>query len=637
MSSMILDCPYCQNRFHFQNEGGIPQRITCPKCRKEAVSNDFAAMMFCPSCRSKLAVPLEMLDGSNIVCPRCEASFLPETESLMGEGSSGIFDDEETGGGEEKRIFEDGEFFDKYKIIKILGKGGMAEVYLAEHLLLKQLCALKLMRPSLYDSNPRFIKRFIREAKITHRIKHPNIVSVFDVGSDQKTGYLFIAMEYLDGKSLLETSRENLLSERELLDMALSMTSALAVLEKEKVVHRDIKPSNIMFCKNGTLKLMDLGVAKAESGSMEGEITLTVEQTSIGTPSYASPEQCECAHNVDTRSDIYCLGATLYHAASGHVPFGGGTPFEIMLKVLREEPVPLAQYRRDLSGCFLTLISDMMQKDPNKRPSSAAELEKRVKECISSLENPASFQKLSLLPPPGAGTGMKRMPEQEKSIPESAFTQNLPDRAAGAGNTTLSITLADLPPPAILDDDDLPGIKNPESGKISSAILPKVLFDEGKTTSSARKNPEERKSRVRIVGQNGKLTGLITTFTGKMQQVENFVLPYLKSTVILSKAPDKGRKKEKLILIMIACLIVLLLALLLMRLSNNVSDEMETEVEQTRFQEINTFTAVEETVENREMPKETPSVVKPAVQEESGDKPEVESVRYWYTSEKEMK
>ena len=79
-----------------------------------------------------------------------------------------------------------------------------------------------------------------------------------------------------------------------------------------------------MFCKNGTLKLMDLGVAKAESGSMEGEITLTVEQTSIGTPSYASPEQCECAHNVDTRSDIYCLGATLYHAASGHVPFGGG-------------------------------------------------------------------------------------------------------------------------------------------------------------------------------------------------------------------------------------------------------------------------------------------------------------------------
>ena len=452
---------------------------------KEAVSNDFAAMMFCPSCRSKLAVPLEMLDGSNISCPRCEASFLPETESLMAEDSSGIFDEEETGAGEEKRIFEDGAFFDKYKIIKILGKGGMAEVYLAEHLLLKQLCALKLMRPSLYDSNPRFIKRFIREAKITHRIKHPNIVSVFDVGSDQKTGYLFIAMEFLDGKSLLETSRDRLLSERDLLDMALSMTSALSVLEKEKVVHRDIKPSNIMFCKNGTLKLMDLGVAKAESGSMEGEITLTVEQTSIGTPSYASPEQCECAHNVDTRSDIYCLGATLYHAASGHVPFGGGTPFEIMLKVLREEPVPLVRYRSDLSRHFLALINDMMQKDPNKRPSSAAVLEKRVKECIAYLENPASVQALSLLPPLGLNNEKSIKEPERKNTHYPALAPHLPDNASGNG--AFSHTLADLPPPAVEEDEiELPGIKMSGSASNSSTILPKMIFAGENESSSVK-------------------------------------------------------------------------------------------------------------------------------------------------------
>ncbi|MBO5761806.1 MAG: serine/threonine protein kinase [Lentisphaeria bacterium] len=605
---------------------------------KEAVSNDFAAMMFCPSCRSKLAVPLEMLDGSNISCPRCEASFLPETESLMAEDSSGIFDEEETGAGEEKRIFEDGAFFDKYKIIKILGKGGMAEVYLAEHLLLKQLCALKLMRPSLYDSNPRFIKRFIREAKITHRIKHPNIVSVFDVGSDQKTGYLFIAMEFLDGKSLLETSRDRLLSERDLLDMALSMTSALSVLEKEKVVHRDIKPSNIMFCKNGTLKLMDLGVAKAESGSMEGEITLTVEQTSIGTPSYASPEQCECAHNVDTRSDIYCLGATLYHAASGHVPFGGGTPFEIMLKVLREEPVPLVRYRSDLSRHFLALINDMMQKDPNKRPSSAAVLEKRVKECIAYLENPASVQALSLLPPLGLNNEKSIKEPERKNTHYPALAPHLPDNASGNGNGAFSHTLADLPPPAVEEDEiELPGIKMSGSASNSSTILPKMIFAGENESSSVKKKESERKKQVRIVGQGGKLTGLITTFTGKMQQVEKFVLPYLKSTVILNKAADNSRKKEKIILVVLMCIIVILLiALLVVRSNGNGPEEMESE--QFRIQEVNSFTAVEEAAVNR-VKEVAPVAVtgKKTSGDNSGEKPEVESVRYWYTSENAVK
>ncbi|MBR2364035.1 MAG: protein kinase, partial [Lentisphaeria bacterium] len=396
MNSLILDCPHCAHRFPFQQEGEIPERIVCPGCGKESHCNDFSAMMFCPSCRSKLAVPLEMLDGNAISCPHCEFGFLPETTSLMAEGSTAVFE-EDTGSNEEPQIFADGEYFDNYRIIRLLGKGGMAEVYLAEHLLLRRLCALKLMRPSFYDSNPHFLKRFIREAKITHKIKHPNIVTVYDVGSDAQTGYLFISMEYLDGKSLLETAREKVLSERELLDMALDMASALSALEAEKVVHRDIKPSNIMFSGDGTLKLMDLGVAKAESDKEQGEITLTMAQTSIGTPSYASPEQCESAHDVDIRSDIYCLGATLYHAASGHVPFGGGTPFEIMLKVLREEPVPLENYRKDLSAPFLALINDMMKKDPAGRPASTSILEKRVRECIHFLEHPEELQIVSAM------------------------------------------------------------------------------------------------------------------------------------------------------------------------------------------------------------------------------------------------
>ena len=112
------------------------------------------------------------------------------------------------------------------------------------------------------------------------------------------------------------------------------MAGALKCLADAGVVHRDIKPSNIMLDKNGIFKLMDLGIAKTDSNRMAGEMTLTMEQTAIGTPSYASPEQCRSSHNVDTRSDIYSLGATLYHAASGKLPCDGATPVEIILKVI---------------------------------------------------------------------------------------------------------------------------------------------------------------------------------------------------------------------------------------------------------------------------------------------------------------
>lgn len=610
MSNLILDCPLCQSRFPFQNANGIPEFISCPRCGKEAHSNDFSAMMFCPSCRSKLAVPLEMLDGSMIDCPHCEHSFLPETDSLMEEEASAGDFEEDTGSSSEKRIFEDGAFFDKYKIIKMLGKGGMAEVYLAEHLLLKQFYALKLMRPSLYDSNPRFIKRFIREAKLTHKIHHPNIVSVHDVGSDQKTGFLFIAMEYLDGKSLLDTVKERTLTERELLDVALNMSSALMALEEEKVVHRDIKPSNIMFCKDGALKLMDLGVAKAETGSMEGEITLTVEQTSIGTPSYASPEQCECAHNVDIRSDIYCLGATLYHAASSHVPFGGGTPFEIMLKVLREEPAPLGKYRKDLSSSFLHLVGDMMKKDPGKRPQTAAALQKRIQDCILFLENPEEFKALSALP-------------SFQYREDNAITENTPEKEINpfpsAKNSVLPSDIANLPPPPTMEEELFDHLHK-EDLTAEKESLSKI-----EAQSAAQKN--KQKKQVRLVGKGEKFTGIITTFTGKMQKVENYVLPYLKSTIILKKNMQHSSMKKIAVGGIIAGVILILLLLFLSIFSRENDENGEFSMEQIPMQEISG------TLSHESAPDENiKNTAQKTSAKESGNKEEnleVESVRSW--------
>ena len=373
MFAEILDCPVCNHRFRCDHTGSIPEQITCPNCGQKAAAEEFSAIILCPECRKKIKIPLELLNNPDTCCPCCDAHL--HTKNSLEEaddyGSTLVFQGQNK---QQSWRLKQGDVFDKYKIVRQLGKGGMAEVYLAEHILLKQKCAIKLMQKGLETEDPIFAKRFIREAKLTHSFNHPNIVRVFDAGSDFKTGYLFLAMEYVEGESLSELAKHKTFSEDELLDIISSMAQALQALHEAGVVHRDIKPSNIMKTPEGIYKLMDLGIAKMDSGTMEGELTLTMEQTSIGTPGYASPEQCHSAHNTDIRSDIYCLGATIYHLASGVIPFDGNTPMEIVLKVLQQEPEPLKKHRPDLSLKTLLLIEKMMKKNPAERPASPEQL-----------------------------------------------------------------------------------------------------------------------------------------------------------------------------------------------------------------------------------------------------------------------
>ena len=374
MFSKVLDCPVCKHRFNYDHEGSdFPERITCPSCRNSSKYSDYSALTFCPQCRAKLKIPLDIIFDSDLSCPSCGTmlnavgTFADETAaSTMGGSNVGNSTDRRQ---LYKRMLQDGDIFDKYKIIRLLGKGGMAEVYLAEHLLLKQLCAVKLMRSNMGTDSDMAVKRFLREAKLSHQFDHPNIVKVFDVGSDFQTGYLFIAMEYVDGKTLHELAKEKPFSEDELAKVLVSMANALNSLLEARVVHRDIKPSNIMLTNDGVYKLMDLGIAKSESNShVAGDMTLTLEQSTIGTPNYASPEQCRSAHNVDYRSDIYSLGATLYHLASGKLPFTGTTAVETILNVMQTEAEPLRNHRPDLSDKMIGIIEQMMRKNPLERP-----------------------------------------------------------------------------------------------------------------------------------------------------------------------------------------------------------------------------------------------------------------------------
>ena len=229
-----------------------------------------------------------------------------------------------------------------YRIEYLLGSGGMADVYLAPHLLLNQKFAIKVMKPSLSINDPIMAKRFVREAQLAQKLNHPNIVRVFDVCNDPNKGLLYIVMEYVEGKNFSDYSREKSISPQLLRQIANEMTQALIALNQLGIVHRDIKPSNIMLCNDGTIKLMDFGIAKIPHKGEAGEATLTMDQTVLGTPAFISPEQCQDSKAIDTRSDIYSLGVSLYSIASGQSPFRGKTPMEILFKVIQETPRPLA-------------------------------------------------------------------------------------------------------------------------------------------------------------------------------------------------------------------------------------------------------------------------------------------------------
>ena len=384
MPSLILACPSCNQRYDYRFDNDIPTRITCPRCGQEKSCDDYSALLFCPKCYSKLEAPL-ICRNEEIHCPRCNTVVPFGTDFTFGELDENHHEEIIVAQQNTPHWLLDPEvLFDKYRIIKPIGQGGMAEVYLAEHILLHQNCALKIMKPAFFTDNPVLVKRFLREAKLAYNLNSPNIVRVFDAGTDGETGYLFLAMDYVDGKTLtnilLDKGR---FTEKDMRFIAQQVAQALVVLAENKIVHRDIKPSNIIRSITGEIKLADLGIARLESS----DATLTMTQAAIGTPAYASPEQCTDAHQTDARSDIYSLGATLYHLATGIPPFSGKSPVEIMLNVIKKKPEPLSKKRPDLSPNFVLLIEHMMAKDPNKRPQNAEDLLQKINALDQVPEN----------------------------------------------------------------------------------------------------------------------------------------------------------------------------------------------------------------------------------------------------------
>jgi len=255
-----------------------------------------------------------------------------------------------------------------YEIDSVLGRGGMGTVYLANQTSMSRMVALKVLAPR-HARDPKFIERFFREARAVAKLNHENIIAGIDVGEHKKLYYF--AMEYVKGETVNEMiSRKGAIAEKRAIDIAIQIARALEHADLHGLVHRDVKPQNIIMTEKGVAKLCDLGLAKTE----DSEAHITRTGVSMGTPHYISPEQAKGQVDVDIRTDIYSLGATLYHMVVGEVPFVGSSPLVVMTKHITEE----APYPSDLNTKVSVGLSDvickMMEKHPDERYQKPSEL-----------------------------------------------------------------------------------------------------------------------------------------------------------------------------------------------------------------------------------------------------------------------
>jgi len=260
-----------------------------------------------------------------------------------------------------------GTFFDgRYQVVRKLGAGGMANVYLAEDQELGRGVAIKILNDR-HANDEQFVERFRREAKNAAALSHPNIVSIYDRGEAEGTYY--IAMEYLDGRTLKELIVQRGPAPVTVsVEYARQVLSALRFAHRHGIVHRDIKPHNVLVDAEGRVKVTDFGIARAGASQM------TEAGSIVGTAQYLSPEQAR-GGDVDQRSDLYSLGVVLYELITGTLPFNGDTPVEIAMKHLSTVPEPPSERRPDIPRDLDLIVMRALAKDPDDRYASAEEMD----------------------------------------------------------------------------------------------------------------------------------------------------------------------------------------------------------------------------------------------------------------------
>lgn len=343
-----------------------------------------------------------------------------------------------------------------YQLLRLLGRGGMGEVWLAHDTKLDREVAIKLMRRELM-SREDAVKRFYREARAVARLNHPNIIQVHAIGEERSLIYL--VMEYVDGETVAQRlKRVGPLPLKECVNILLQAVEGLGYAYARGIIHRDVKPSNMMLTSDFRVKIADFGLAKI----VEHDSQMTVAGTAIGSPNYMSPEQAR-GEEADHRSDIYALGISFFQMLTGELPFTGQTPLTVLLRQI-QDPLPEPEFLRQLeNGRVLEIIKKMTAKNPDERFQTYGGLAAALASLAPEIKvQPAAHAITSTVPtPPGAGLAPgAQKPEitgeadlrthlHEKPEPSAASeaTVTLPapaaarDRLVFAGIVTVAITV----------------------------------------------------------------------------------------------------------------------------------------------------------------------------------------------------
>lgn len=263
---------------------------------------------------------------------------------------------------------------DRYEIIKTIGEGGMANVYLANDTILDRKVAIKVLRGDL-SNDEKFIRRFQREALSVSNLSHPNIVEVYDVGEED--GQYYIVMEYIEGKTLKQLlKKRETLSLPEVIDIMLQLTDGLAHAHESYIIHRDIKPQNIMILDNGLVKITDFGIAMALNATQ-----LTQTNSVMGSVHYLPPEQAN-GKSATVKSDIYSLGILMYELITGSVPFKGDNAVEIALKHMKEKIPSIRKQNPTIPQSVENIVIKATAKNPRNRYDSVKEMHDELEICM---------------------------------------------------------------------------------------------------------------------------------------------------------------------------------------------------------------------------------------------------------------
>jgi eukaryotic-like serine/threonine-protein kinase len=294
----------------------------------------------------------------------------------------------------QKSVLGQGQNFGNYRILELLGAGGMGEVYLAEDTRLGRKVAIKLLNE--FAGSEVNLQRFLLEARAASALNHPNILTIYEIG--QTGAAHFIAAEYIEGETLREKLQRGQLDLRETLEIAIQIASALSAAHEGNIIHRDIKPENIIVRQDGLVKLLDFGLAKLIARPTVGSEVETVAQVRtspgviIGTAAYMSPEQAR-GKGTDARTDVFSFGVVLYEMVCGRRPFSGPTASDLIASILKSEPPPPKEFNPEIADELEHLILRSLRKDSNERYQLISDLLPELKDLNQQLEFSAKWKR----------------------------------------------------------------------------------------------------------------------------------------------------------------------------------------------------------------------------------------------------